>query len=161
MPLYEYECEICGHRFEKIRKFSDPPVEICPKCGGAVRKLIASPAFHLKGSGWYATDYAKKDSAREGAGDGESTNAAGGPAETKDGKDAQDGKSAQDGKTAQDGKNAKDGKSAKDRKNEKDGRKDPKGKDASTKDTPAKSDAGPSATSGAGSASGPPAKPGK
>lgn len=61
MPLYEYECDACGHRFEKIVKFSDPPVETCPKCGGAIHKLISAPAFQLKGTGWYATDYPKKD----------------------------------------------------------------------------------------------------
>jgi putative FmdB family regulatory protein len=60
MPLYEYACDACGHRFERIQKFSDAPVDACPKCGGVVRKLVSSPAFHLKGSGWYATDYAKK-----------------------------------------------------------------------------------------------------
>jgi putative FmdB family regulatory protein len=62
MPLYEYQCEACGHRFEVIQKFSDPPVETCPRCGGAVRKLLSSPAIQFKGSGWYITDYAKKDS---------------------------------------------------------------------------------------------------
>jgi putative FmdB family regulatory protein len=61
MPLHEYECDVCGRRFEKIQKFSDPPIEVCPTCGGHVHKLISSPAFHLKGSGWYVTDYAKKD----------------------------------------------------------------------------------------------------
>jgi len=61
MPLYEYECERCGHRFEKIQKFSDPLVEACPVCGGPVRKLLSSPAIQFKGSGWYITDYAKKD----------------------------------------------------------------------------------------------------
>jgi putative FmdB family regulatory protein len=60
MPLYEYECE-AGHRFEKIQKFSDPPIEKCPTCGTSVHKLISSPAFHLKGTGWYITDYARKD----------------------------------------------------------------------------------------------------
>ncbi len=60
MPLYEYQCQSCGRRFEKIRKFSDPPLEICPHCGGKLEKLISSPAFHLKGTGWYATDYARK-----------------------------------------------------------------------------------------------------
>jgi putative FmdB family regulatory protein len=60
MPLYEYQCDVCGHRFEQIRKFSDPPLETCPKCGGVVRKLISSPAFQFKGSGWYATDYGGK-----------------------------------------------------------------------------------------------------
>ena len=50
MPLYEYECEPCGHRFEKIQKFSDPPVDTCPKCGGAVHKLMSSPAIQFKGT---------------------------------------------------------------------------------------------------------------
>ena len=61
MPLYEYQCDACGHRFEAIQKFSDAPLEQCPKCGGAIHKLQSAPAFHLKGSGWYVTDYAKKD----------------------------------------------------------------------------------------------------
>lgn len=61
MPLYEYKCDACGARFEMIRKFSDPPLEQCSVCGkGPVEKLVSSPAFHLKGSGWYATDYARK-----------------------------------------------------------------------------------------------------
>jgi putative FmdB family regulatory protein len=60
MPLYEYECE-AGHRFELIRKFSDPPLEKCPTCGAPVRKLFSSPAIQFKGSGFYITDYAKKD----------------------------------------------------------------------------------------------------
>src|SRR5439155_16461497 len=68
MPLYEYECDACGHRFEVIQKFSDPPIEKCPTCGGPVHKLQSAPAFHLKGTGWYLTDYAKKDSGKtEGA----------------------------------------------------------------------------------------------
>jgi len=61
MPLYEYQCDACGARFELIRKFSDPPLEVCPTCGkGPVQKLISSPAFQFKGSGWYITDYARK-----------------------------------------------------------------------------------------------------
>ena len=68
MPLYEYECEACNHRFERIQKFSDPLVETCPKCGkGPVRKLISSPAIQFKGSGWYITDYAKKSSSDAGS----------------------------------------------------------------------------------------------
>ena len=61
MPLHEYECEACGNRFETIQKFSDAPLEQCPRCGGKVRKLISAPAFQFKGSGWYITDYARKD----------------------------------------------------------------------------------------------------
>ena len=61
MPLYEYECDACSHRFEKIQKFSDPLEDTCPKCGGHVHKLMSSPAIQFKGSGFYITDYAKKD----------------------------------------------------------------------------------------------------
>jgi putative FmdB family regulatory protein len=79
MPLYEYQCTACGHRFEVIRKFSDAPLTECPRCQGQVEKLISSPAFHLKGTGWYATDYAKKsDSASS-----KSENKAEGKAESK------------------------------------------------------------------------------
>jgi putative FmdB family regulatory protein len=61
MPLYEYRCEACGHVFERIQKFSDPPVEVCPNCGEQrVQKLLSSPAIQFKGSGWYITDYARK-----------------------------------------------------------------------------------------------------
>jgi len=59
MPLYEYQCDQCAHRFEVIQKFSDPPVDVCPKCGGAVKKLLSSPAIQFKGTGWYITDYAR------------------------------------------------------------------------------------------------------
>jgi putative FmdB family regulatory protein len=59
MPLYEYECDACGRRFERIQKFSDPLVTVCPTCGGTVRKLFSSPAIQFKGSGFYITDYAK------------------------------------------------------------------------------------------------------
>jgi putative FmdB family regulatory protein len=63
MPLYEYACDACGHKFEKIQKFSDPLERQCPNCGGEVRKLMSSPAIQFKGSGFYITDYAKKDQA--------------------------------------------------------------------------------------------------
>ena len=66
MPLYEYQCDACGHRFEAIRKFSDAPLDICPKCGGTLHKLQSAPAFHLKGSGWYITDYARKEQSGPG-----------------------------------------------------------------------------------------------
>jgi putative FmdB family regulatory protein len=61
MPLYEYQCDACGHRFEKIQKFSDPLEDTCPKCGGPVHKLMSSPAIQFKGSGFYITDYPKGD----------------------------------------------------------------------------------------------------
>lgn len=73
MPLYEYECDACGHRFEVIQKFSDSPIDKCPACGSTVHKLQSAPAFQFKGTGWYATDYAKS----------------GGTAESKGGKDGQ------------------------------------------------------------------------
>jgi putative FmdB family regulatory protein len=60
MPLYEYQCESCANRFERIQKFSDPLVDTCPACGGTVKKLLSSPAIQFKGSGWYITDYARK-----------------------------------------------------------------------------------------------------
>ena len=70
MPLYEYECESCGRRFERIQKFSDPPPATCPNCGGPVRKLFSSPAIQFKGSGFYITDYARAGKSAEGGGEG-------------------------------------------------------------------------------------------
>ena len=80
MPLYEYQCDACGHRFEKIQKFSDPLEDTCPNCGGHVHKLMSSPAIQFKGSGFYITDYrsekykeaAKKESAAASPSGGES-----------------------------------------------------------------------------------------
>ena len=66
MPLYEYQCESCHHRFELIQRFSDPHAHACPECGGPVKKLLSSPAIQFKGSGWYITDYARKGGAKEG-----------------------------------------------------------------------------------------------
>lgn len=66
MALYEYQCASCEGRFEKIQKWSDPPVEICPTCGGKVHKLPSSPAIQFKGSGFYITDYPKKSSTEAG-----------------------------------------------------------------------------------------------
>jgi putative FmdB family regulatory protein len=63
MPLYEYQCDDCEHRFERIQKFSDELVRTCPSCGGSVRKLLSSPAIQFKGTGWYVTDYARKTDA--------------------------------------------------------------------------------------------------
>jgi putative FmdB family regulatory protein len=59
MPLYEYKCQTCGKTFEVIQKFSDEPLKTHSECGGVLDKVISAPAFHLKGTGWYATDYGK------------------------------------------------------------------------------------------------------
>jgi putative FmdB family regulatory protein len=67
MPLYEYQCKKCGHRFERIQRFSDPLVKTCPECGGKVEQLLSAPAVQFKGSGWYVTDYAKKPAGGSGA----------------------------------------------------------------------------------------------
>jgi putative FmdB family regulatory protein len=65
MPLYEYKCGSCGKTFEVIQKFSDEPLKIHPECGGEVIRLLSAPAFHLKGTGWYATDYKKSNGGSE------------------------------------------------------------------------------------------------
>lgn len=73
MPLYEYECDACGERFELIQKFSDPTPDACEKCGkGPVRRLFSSPAIQFKGSGFYITDYAKKGTSEGGSSRGKS-----------------------------------------------------------------------------------------
>jgi len=68
MPNYEYLCQKCGHRFEKIQKFSDAMLKKCPECGGKIEQVISAPAVQFKGSGWYVTDYAKKPSALPASG---------------------------------------------------------------------------------------------
>ena len=89
MPLYEYECD-AGHRFEKIQKFSDLPIEKCPTCGKPVHKLVSSPAFQFKGTGWYITDYAKKDK------------------DTKEAKDTKDAKETKESGESKESKDSKD-----------------------------------------------------
>ena len=66
MPLYEYKCSKCEQHFEVLQKFSDDPLTLHEGCGGAVRRLVSSPAFQFKGSGWYVTDYAKSGSKSNG-----------------------------------------------------------------------------------------------
>jgi putative FmdB family regulatory protein len=61
MPIYEYECSKCGKTSEAMQRFSDPPLTECSSCHGQLRKLISMSTFHLKGSGWYTTDYAGKN----------------------------------------------------------------------------------------------------
>ncbi len=60
MPLYEYECSKCGRIGEVLQKFSDKPLKKCKHCSGKLNKLISHSSFHLKGTGWYVTDYANK-----------------------------------------------------------------------------------------------------
>ncbi|HEX4605521.1 MAG TPA: zinc ribbon domain-containing protein [Candidatus Angelobacter sp.] len=60
MPLYEYQCKKCRHKFEKIQKFSDRPIKKCPECGSPVEKVMHAPNVQFKGSGWYVTDYGGK-----------------------------------------------------------------------------------------------------
>ncbi len=67
VPLYEYQCGKCGHRFEKIEPTSASATKKCPKCGSKAERLLAAPAFQFKGSGWYVTDYARKNSDATGA----------------------------------------------------------------------------------------------
>ena len=58
MPIYEYHCESCSHELEALQKMSDTPLSLCPACGKpALKKVLSAAAFHLKGSGWYATDF--------------------------------------------------------------------------------------------------------
>jgi len=62
MPIYEYQCEACGHVFDSLQKISEAPLTRCPDCGAeALKKLVSAPAFRLKGSGWYETDFKTGD----------------------------------------------------------------------------------------------------
>jgi putative FmdB family regulatory protein len=86
MPLYEYECEACGERLERLQKLADPPLVECPACGAPrLRRLVSTPAFQFKGSGWYVTDYARKGREAGKAGEQE---AAKGDGEAKPAADA-------------------------------------------------------------------------
>jgi len=76
LPLYEYQCPQDG-TFELVRKFSDPPLEACPTCGGPIEKLVSAPAIQFKGSGWYITDYARKSTGGEAAGNKDAVKDAG------------------------------------------------------------------------------------
>lgn len=87
MPLYEYKCVKCGHRFEKIEKVSASEIKKCPKCGAKAERMAAAPAIQFKGSGWYVTDYAGKNS------DGTSK-------DSKEAKDAKESKEAKDSKAS-------------------------------------------------------------
>jgi putative FmdB family regulatory protein len=75
VPLYEYQCKKCHSLTERIQKFSDPPLTVCPHCGGELEQLISAPAVQFKGSGWYVTDYARKSGKGTGGGNGTSSSA--------------------------------------------------------------------------------------
>lgn len=109
MPLYEYKCKKCGHRFERILKFSDKPIKKCPDCGGAVEQLISAPTVQFKGAGWYVTDYAKKGTsspAKSSDGDGVTKDSS---KEAKDSKETKEAKKDEKPKTeAQAKKHKKD-----------------------------------------------------
>jgi putative FmdB family regulatory protein len=139
MPLYEYECDACGHRFEKIQKFSDPLVDICPTCGGAVHKLMSSPAIQFKGSGFYITDYPKGDKGSAPKSDGGKSDQAG-KAESSDA--SASGKSEKSEKAD---KTEKSGTSEKGEKSEK----------SAKADAPAKADKSSSSTESSSGASKP------
>lgn len=85
MPIYEYRCTKCGHRFEAIQKVSDPPLSKCEKCKGRAERLISSPAIQFKGSGWYITDYARKGAAPQSESSGTSTESSSSDASEKSG----------------------------------------------------------------------------
>ena len=111
MPLYEYLCKKCGHRFEEIRKFSDKELKKCPKCGGVIEQVISAPAVQFKGSGWYVTDYAKKGSGSAGSSSSaHSSDSDASDSASKDAKDSKDGKDSQGSKDS----NSKDSKDSKD-----------------------------------------------
>lgn len=94
MPIYEYECEACNHRFEVIQKVSDKPIKKCVLCQGKVHKVLSAPGLLFKGSGWYVTDYANPERKKAmeaekkvGTGDGDSAKTESKP-ETKEPKKA-------------------------------------------------------------------------
>jgi putative FmdB family regulatory protein len=95
MPIYEYECEACGHRLEALQKLSDAPLKKCPECGKpALHKLMSAAGFRLKGGGWYETDF-KSGNKRNVHGEGDKP-----AAESKDKKEGKDKKAAEPAKEA-------------------------------------------------------------
>ena len=81
MPFYEYKCTKCDHQTEIFQKISDPPIKRCELCNGKMKRLISQTTFHLKGTGWYVTDYASKTGGYDGKpGTGEKNTAQKGPA---------------------------------------------------------------------------------
>jgi putative FmdB family regulatory protein len=107
MPLYEYECKKCHHRFERIVKFSDPLMKKCPDCGGPVARTISAPVVQFKGSGWYVTDYAKKSSAPPSSSSGEPSSKTESKSESKTESKAESGSKKDDKPKAESKKSEK------------------------------------------------------
>jgi putative FmdB family regulatory protein len=126
MPLYEYECKKCGHRFEKIQLYSARMVKKCPACGGQVEQMISAPAVQFKGSGWYVTDYAKKATSPGSPGSGDSATLM---KEKKDDKPGSDS-SSKESSSKED--------SSKDSSSKDSSSKDSSSKESSSKETPRK-----------------------
>ena len=107
MPIYEYLCETCDHKFEVQQKFSDPPIETCIKCGKTVRKLISASGIMFKGSGWYVTDYSEKlkdpNQATSSKTDNEAKDKSNGAGESVTKKDSSDGGSSSTGASSNTG----------------------------------------------------------
>ena len=109
MPIYEYECEACGHRFERIQKFSDALVEECPSCGERkVQKLLSSPAIKFKGTGWYITDYARKGATGS---DTKSSGSSDGSKESKESRESKESKESTESKESKQSKDSTESKS--------------------------------------------------
>jgi len=84
VPLHEFQCPKCGHRFERIQKFSDSDPKKCPQCGaGKLKRLLHAPAVQFKGTGWYVTDYARKSGGAEARKEGHAAESSTAPAKEK------------------------------------------------------------------------------
>jgi putative FmdB family regulatory protein len=105
VPIYEYQCDDCGHSFDVMQKMSDDPLTECEQCGGPLRKVLHPVAIHFKGSGFYTTDYGKGSGRRTGAKDAGSADSSSGSGESSSGESASgDGSSGGDGKSSGEGK---------------------------------------------------------
>jgi len=96
VPLYEYQCKKCKHKFEKIQKFSDRPIRKCPECGGPLEKIQHAPNVQFKGTGWYVTDYGGKGDKAKSDGSTEKGGSEKPGAEKKEAAAKEDGAKAKD-----------------------------------------------------------------
>jgi putative FmdB family regulatory protein len=97
MPIYEYQCRSCGHRTEALQRMSDPPLSTCGECGGELKRLISSPSFQFKGSGWYVTDYARAGGDKAEKAEGSQKNGSEAAKDSSDAGKAEAGKSTAGG----------------------------------------------------------------